>query len=501
MHRLTKLLVLAEFAVLLAVPGTLRFLGNEGAAIENRARAEAPDLTARGLLDEATYAQLDAFFTDRLPLRDRAVEIGAWIDYRMFRDSPSEQVIIGRGEWLFFHQELNLPCESPLTADDVVRRVDLLDRLARASGRDFRFVIAPDKASIYRDQLGRVLPDQECNLEKNDRLRERMHALPVPVVSLWQDLEVAREEGLVYDARGTHWTDRGRVVALRSVVESLSGGAWFLDDVRELGPVPARNELTEMMGLTVTTPTEGFGVRRPGVTLQRHPRAGGREHLAFDRTTASALERPLVPGPVLFVRDSQFELMQQAEMLAPFFAEAFYAHWDIVSEPEVGSALGSSRVVVFETVERELWRRLGGARLARVLGRLVAEAPSRPLELDRRGTSGLRPSADGFVVAASAGSAPLSGPASDDDRLVVVPIRGEAVVRLVGSDGAVVETPWGDRDPPTSGGRAHLWIPAGVAPDDLVLEVDGGEAIGFPVALSLPRSRLSGPPTDGRTIS
>jgi len=489
MRRLTKYLVLAEFVVLIAVPGTLRLLGDEGSTIENRARIEAPELSAGRLLDEETYAQLGAWFTDRLPLREHAVRAGAWIDYRVFRDSPSDQVIIGRGEWLFFHHELNLPCESPVTADDVVIRVDLLDRLTRASGRDFRFLIAPDKASIYRDRVGRVLPDQECNLEKNDMLRERMHALPVPVVPLWDQLTAARDDGLVFDPRGTHWTDLGRLVVVRELVESLAGGAWYDDDVRSRGPVDSRDELSALIGLPSDTQLEGFTIERSGVTVVKDPSAPGRETIPYDRTTATSSDRPLVTGPVALVRDSQFGLMQD-RFLAPFFTEAHFPHWQTLAQPEFATAISASSTVVIQTVEREVWRRVGGSLFDRILTRLVLESTRAPLTVDAAAVRGASASEDGWALDESSASIPLRGGATADDRLVFVATQGGAQIRLVDRDGAEVAAPWVDRAPPESPTRAYLWIPAGVAPDDLVVEVLGGDGIGTPVAVTLPTSRL-----------
>ncbi|HEX5616658.1 MAG TPA: hypothetical protein VFZ83_16015 [Acidimicrobiia bacterium] len=495
MRRSTKYLVLTEFLVLLAVPGGLWLLGRDSVPIENRARVEAPDLSAGKLLDEDTYAQLDAYFTDRLPLRDRAVEVGAWIDYRLFRDSPSDQVVVGRGDWLFFHHELNLPCQSPLTAADVVTRVDVLDRLTRATGRDFRFLIAPDKASIYRDRLARVLPDQQCNLDKNDALRAAMHDLAIPVVPLWDELSDARTDGLVFDPRGTHWTDHGRLVVTRALVESLAGGAWFDDDVQSRGPVDSRDELGALIGLPSSTQLDGFTVARPGVRVRTDARPAERADIPYDRTTATSEDRPLIRPSVAMLRDSQFGLMQD-RFLAPFFAEAHFPHWQTLSQPEFADSLHASPVFVIQTVEREVWRRLGGSLFDRILTRLVLEAPRTTLAIDAARVRGAAGSDDEWIVDGSGASLPLRGPALDDDRIVFVATRGGAQVRLLDAQGTAIDPPWADRAPPDSPSRTYVWVPRGVALDDLVLDVRGGGAVGAPVGVTLPTSRLPTSDTD-----
>ena len=52
-------------------------------------------------------------------------------------------------------------------------------------------------------------------------------------------------------------------------------------------------------------------------------------------------------------------------------------HWQTLAQPEFAGAISASRTIVIQTVEREVWRRLGGSLFDR-LGRAVCEAGCLP---------------------------------------------------------------------------------------------------------------------------
>jgi hypothetical protein len=493
MRRVTKYFAVIELAMLLALPGVLRLLGRTGSEIENRARVDTPQLSVGSALEERTYADLADYFTDQLPMRAQAVRADAWIDYHVFGDSPSSDVRIGRDDWFFLTEELVTACKFALTARDVHARVDLVDRLVRAGGRELRFVVAPDKVSIHADKLGSVLPDDRCSLEKGIQLRKVLEHTPLPVVPLWELLHERAGHDLAYDPRGTHWTDGARVEVARTLLASLPGASWYTSDVVSRGLVDNPDELSALIGLPRSTKLEKFEIVRSGITTHETPDPPGRNPVLVDEfTSTSGGTRSLVTTPTLMLRDSQFGLMSR-RFFAGSFASLRSFHWDAIGLPELRTALDQSTLVVVESTERDLWDRFSGDVFDQLVTLLLGRARPAAVEVDASEVRGARRAGDdGWVLTGRSASVALAGPASSDDRLVLLRHSPGATVTLRADAGAAVGAPWSDRDPPTAEGHQLLWIPAGTPLDGLVIEIRGdrSETIGVPLVVELPATRL-----------
>ena len=70
---------------------------------KKRALALKPQIIENGSINTQYTKQYDDYFTDNFALRPDFVTLYAIINKAMFNESVSDQVIIGKEGWLFFH--------------------------------------------------------------------------------------------------------------------------------------------------------------------------------------------------------------------------------------------------------------------------------------------------------------------------------------------------------------------------------------------------------------
>ena len=354
MRRTTQKLLVAWLGLLVTAPLVLFALGLRTGSFENRTLAPSPHVSLRTLLDGDAVHGLDAYVLDRLPLRERAVEVRARVAYGVFRDSPNPRVIVGSGRWLFFRDELDT-CSSrgpgPAGALAAIRELDA--RLA-ASGRRLVFAIAPDKIGIYADRAGARLADERCAVARSATLRGDVAAAHAPwLPDLFGALERARASGDVYYATDTHWDDRGRVAALQAVVDAAAPGV--ANRRRRLArrrPPPRRPARTAR-----PAGRRGAGAPRDppaDANAARHRR--GALRVRRDHRYVTTGTAPLVADRTVLIADSQG--FNGEDFLVPYFRDVTMCHWRIFSSRACAEAIRSARLVVVETTERDIYHRI-----------------------------------------------------------------------------------------------------------------------------------------------
>lgn len=223
---------------------------------ENRSLAQFPELKpGLGGLKKC-IAGLEAYFNDHFGWRNQLIHWHKRLELGLFpeRRGVSPSVIIGRNGWLF------LKTEGMVEHYRGVRQFapqDLLDWQALLEHRrdwlaqrgiKYVFVVAPDKQSIYSEQLpdwlNKVRPDT-----KLDQFFAHMHAYStVEVLDLRPALRDARRIAPTYFKTDAHWNFFGGFVAYQEIVKSLSKQQSGLEPL-PLASFNLKNRLTPSSGL------------------------------------------------------------------------------------------------------------------------------------------------------------------------------------------------------------------------------------------------------------
>ena len=197
---------------------------------ENRTLARFPELKPglEGL--KKFIAGLDAYFNDHFGWRNRLIHLQRRLELGLFpeKSGPSSGVIVGRNGWFFWKEngtienyEGSRRFSPQYLADWQALLEHRRDQLAQL-GIKYIFVVAPDKQSIYSEELPvwlkKVRPDTKLD---QFFAYMRTHST-VDVVDLRPALRTARQIAPTYYQTDIHWNYFGGFVASQEIIKHLS---------------------------------------------------------------------------------------------------------------------------------------------------------------------------------------------------------------------------------------------------------------------------------------
>lgn len=429
-------------AGLLGLPPLLSAAGLRPALVEQRVPAEAPGFSIGRVLDTDWYEEIAVWFTDRLALRDRAIEADALLDLRVFGQSPSPRVLVGTDGWLYLRDDFAVPCYPADAIQAAVDELALLDRALQLAGKRFLFVVAPDKSAIYPDHLGGLAADAECALANRGTFRALAAAAGMDgYIDTWSSLEeAAAGPRPVYHRLDTHWNDFGAGVAAETIVEHLRPGLWDESQFVLVGSEIRIGDLGRLMGLSLSAEVENWQVQRgeePAVQTERVARG-------IEAVTSTVEDDAVIGLSGLMIHDSMGNAL--APLLRPYFGQLTTVR-AVATRGSFGTdqawfagALAEADLLMVIKVERLLLARLQGGLAADVVGALAGRLPHSDIPLTREladaqlGTRWARTTGEVVTTGVSEARIPLSLPATRPgaDRYLVVDLRpkGRIQVRL-----------------------------------------------------------------------
>lgn len=189
---------------------------------ENRTMASLPKMQTEEGFNWNYLQEAGAYFTDHFACRQEMVAINAGIRSGIFKVSPVEDVIVGDNGWLYYaatlddYQHKNSISERMLF--NIAHNTALMQEYVEGLGKTFVFTIAPNKNSLYDENMpGRM---QYHLAEKSDaqRLLPWLIREEVQYVDLFE-LFGAQEE-ILYYARDSHWNEKGAVLVYHTLLEA-----------------------------------------------------------------------------------------------------------------------------------------------------------------------------------------------------------------------------------------------------------------------------------------
>ena len=229
--RLRDVILIALFLLVISLPGAAGLAGlwQTTPALEMRYLSKAPSWPQTHEAWRSLAADVDSYLADRIGFRPWLLIAGHRLRYELGA-TVIHDVVIGKQGWLFFdgseeiEQYLGL---RPLRAPQIQAILDRLDRYrreAQSRGALFVFVIAPNKSSIYSEDL----PDglNPIGPTPADQLMQALAARPeIPVVDGRALLRQSRQLGPLFFKMDSHWNDLGAYIVLRAAIARAGLGA------------------------------------------------------------------------------------------------------------------------------------------------------------------------------------------------------------------------------------------------------------------------------------
>ena len=146
---------------------------------EKQDLAQMPSLFLEdGSFNEDFPSLFEKYLSDNFSFREDIISTYGKVKYEVFNVSAEEQVIAGDDGWLYFSKTLDdYKGENQLTEyelDALCKTTDLIDEYAESQGADFIFMIAPNKNSVYPQNMPYyyTAAQGDTNLEKINKALE-----------------------------------------------------------------------------------------------------------------------------------------------------------------------------------------------------------------------------------------------------------------------------------------------------------------------------------------
>jgi hypothetical protein len=368
----TRKILSVFFLVFLVAPAASFVVGVRASEVENRSLAPMPDVSISRLTEPGFYRELQGFFTDRLPLRDRLIQFGAGVDFWVFNSTANpDEVYRGLDRWLYLTETFDDACAIDVVPASVAEEMRRLARAIADAGKSFALVIAPDKQGVYAEYLTSDLERRgECARQKREALRAALEAQPPQgYVDTWSLLDETRrqDDRLLYFRDDSHLTTLGASIWVEAVLDQLQPDTWepavfhFVDTRQHYG------NLTRSLGLQFTESVDHYEVRRNGLEILSAEQSGRSFGVAERSTVAYQLKQPAdavsIEGETVYLKDSFMDI--PIDMLVPYHTSVTFTDWrDRGSVDLFLELLAGAEFVVIETSEHGLWKRFADSSFA-----------------------------------------------------------------------------------------------------------------------------------------
>ena len=353
--KLRDTILIAVFLVALSLPLGVQLTGNASGtqSHEKRKLASLPACPTSWAALWKYPSKFTTYYGDNFGLRAKLIRLHAVAMYRIFGMSPSDKVLTGRDDWLYYADDYSLDDYRSLvpfqTAELEKWRQVLAARQEWLAKRGAKLVIvfACDKYVIYPEFLPAAYRRKDTPYRVDELADYLAKTAKLTVVSLHQPL-VAGKSDRLYQRTDTHWNERGAYIGYREILAALG------QPPRPYVPVEKMTDgwdLARMMGLNDIISEED---------RQLQPRTPRRATIVdIDRQdptwnvgrVALAVNDPNLPTLVMF-RDSF------GSALVPFLAEHFRRSlflWQYDFDPAVIEKEKPDVVIWLMTSRRLQW--------------------------------------------------------------------------------------------------------------------------------------------------
>ncbi|MGN0437454.1 MAG: hypothetical protein ACI4F4_02945 [Lachnospiraceae bacterium] len=186
---------------------------------EKRELAPWPSVYEESGVNVNYLTDLGAWFEDHMAFRQNMITAYAFVLDKLSHYSSTDQVVIGKNGWLYFggsvedYTSTNQLSEREL--NNIVHNITLLQAFVEEHGSQFLLVIAPNKNTLYGENMPYYYSKvEESNLE---RLQQRFHEAGIHSVDVVSNLK--SNDDVLYFKRDTHWNNKGALIVYNQILD------------------------------------------------------------------------------------------------------------------------------------------------------------------------------------------------------------------------------------------------------------------------------------------
>ena len=206
-----KIIPLIFIVLFLAMGLTLSlgisFVGPSQAGANERL-SDPPALFSKdGTLNDRFLYDTSTWFNDHFFLRQELISFHNQLNASLFHTSEKDSVILGTDGWLYYGSTLNdysgLDPMSDRELYAAARNLELMAEYCRNNGKSFAFMIAPNKNSLYPQNM----PDYGAVSTCHDAKKILSMLEDVQIIDLFETFSAENE--ILYFQTDSHWNSKG----------------------------------------------------------------------------------------------------------------------------------------------------------------------------------------------------------------------------------------------------------------------------------------------------
>jgi hypothetical protein len=295
---------------------------------------------------------MNDFLVYYLPLRRLAVNAIRTILFVFWRDMATEEVVVGRDDFLFLRNTFDRWCGRKSIRFSSVRAAETLRDIS-SNGPRVIWVSVPDKFQFYSHLLPqRFAPAAECSKRRRAVFSKAMKdGLNGDYIDLLPIVEALSSEMLVYHKNDTHWKSAAAALLPQSVIELLQERLWNEQSIR-LDEKQTRNaDLAIKLGVEIPHQTEQMISKRNGVKTDSREliEVSGQRAIRIFKHEGGPDAR-LIPGRTVLIHDSY--ALPVEKVLAPYFEEIVMIHWSDLKPGSFGEYARDANLIIAQSVDR-----------------------------------------------------------------------------------------------------------------------------------------------------
>lgn len=324
---------------LLAMP----FFSSEGSS-ENRTLSAFPSLKTEEGINLNYLSDLGAYFSDHYAFREDLVSLNAKITAKIFGVSSEDDIILGTDGWLYYSSTLDdyqhNNSVSERTLYSMARNTKLMQEYSNLLGVDFIFIIAPNKNSLYGQNMPSIYKTNVSPESDARRLLPYLQDESVNYIDLFELFE--NQDEVLYYKEDSHWTEKGALLVYNTLLD-YNGTPH--EDYSSVTPEIVNDHVGDLASMLYAS-NAGFEERLLYIPSPSYSYINGAN---VDDTLINTYN-PSGSGNLLMYRDSF------GNSLLPFFANAYENAQFSKSVPYQMTDLitASPDLLIVEKVERHI---------------------------------------------------------------------------------------------------------------------------------------------------
>ena len=219
-----KLIYCILFFAICLCPSLGMLVTKQETSSENRQLSEFPSpKTEEGKINVEWLSQAGDYFQEHFAFRNELVTGNALIHGRLLETSTADGVIQGKNGWLYYTDSLDDYLGQELLSDrslfNIAHMLSMTQQALEEKGVNFLFTIAPNKNSLYGDNMPYYDKLKVSDQTNRENLESWLKTEKVAYADLYQAL--MDEDEVLYHARDSHWNNKGAALAADVLMDAL----------------------------------------------------------------------------------------------------------------------------------------------------------------------------------------------------------------------------------------------------------------------------------------